>query len=134
MNSFILRLVILTAVLTAYSSLAHAANSCDFDPSGIALPALAKDSVKVSDWDKQKLEYRAILRDGSVFFVKYWACDHFGLSAEMTVSNDKERDEALKGLVKAVAVAVLKPKLRTALEDLLSKQQHLTVGTSIDVP
>ena len=116
---------------------ANAAEDCDFDSKGVTTPVFASGVVKQFEWDRKKLEYRALLSDDSEIYVKYYACVHWGLSAEMTFidwSGPDDGDKATRDAIEAVGHAVLPPRLSKAMEDELTKHKELPDGKDIDIP
>jgi len=118
-------------VLCASSSACHA-RQCTFDPNSIKQPGLKGEVVQSTTWNKDRLEYRAILADGAVLFVKYWACEHYGLSAELAATVENGSDKTYRELIERVARAVLDKELNAAVVQALTQQKSFAVGQDID--
>lgn len=112
---------------------AYAASTCTYDPDAVKPPKLPSETVEFSKWDNDKKELRAVLKDGAVLFVKYWACEHYGLSAEIAVSIDADSDPALRILVERVAAATLDQQQIVAVRNALARQKEMHVGQDIEV-
>ncbi|MDO8989114.1 MAG: hypothetical protein Q7U91_05725 [Sideroxyarcus sp.] len=60
------------------------AEDCVFDPSSANDSFLAKnENIKYLVWDDKAKEARAIFKDGSLLFVKKWACQHVAMDARL---------------------------------------------------
>jgi hypothetical protein len=60
------------------------AEECVFDPSSANASFLSKNqNVKHLVWDDTTKEARAILKDGSLLYIKRWACRHVAMDARL---------------------------------------------------
>ena len=74
--------VILSVILLTAGQLF--ADDCVFDTSSANEKFLAKNpNIKYIVWDDNAKEARAILKDGSLLYVKKWACQHIAMDARL---------------------------------------------------
>jgi hypothetical protein len=75
------------------------AEECVFDPSSANDSFLSKNqNVKHLAWDDATKEARAVLKDGSLLYIKRWACRHVAMDArliEFYVKDDLQLQRAI---------------------------------------
>jgi hypothetical protein len=60
------------------------AEECVFDPSSANVSFLSKNqNIKHLAWDDATKEARAVLKDGSLLYIKRWACRHVAMDARL---------------------------------------------------
>lgn len=60
-------------------AVARADTGCVFDPAVAKMPTvLQTEQVRNYDWNEEDRRARGLLDDGSLFSVRYWACNHVG--------------------------------------------------------
>ena len=104
------------------------ADDCVFDPSSANDSFLAKNqNIKHLVWDDSAKEARAILRDGSLLYVKKWACQHVAMDARLIEFYPK--DEVVKNDIQLRRVIwfgtqVLDKSDLKALESSIAKKTY----------
>ena len=74
-------------------SSACAQSNCVFDEKSVTDSGYTSNSeISKFIWDDKTKEVKGILRDGSLFSVKYWACDHYGVHAVMFIGPYSQLD------------------------------------------
>lgn len=123
---------IFVALLLGLSMTSCIASSCDFDPKAIKQPTMQNEKIEGANWNPEKLEYRAIASDGSIFLVRYWACDHSGLSAQLVTSRTDDSSN-LKTLIGRLANDVLNASLNAAVNKAISREMPIAPGKDIEI-
>lgn len=101
----------------------YAGGGCVYDSSAINKSYFIKNTkFKDAIWDNNLKEAKIIIDRGNYLIVKYFACQHFGTSAEYLVTSSDISSNFIKGKIKWLADKLLDESDYKLLIEALDKE------------
>jgi len=123
-------IIILLLLLLTQITLGQA--ECLFSKDGISEPTFKSSEIEYSKWRNKEI-YNAVLKDEKYIYIRYWACDHFGLNANYYIPKRIFDDINLKKETLYLAKNILNKHDYQIVENKISTMTTL-LGKTIELP
>lgn len=123
--------IMASSVWAGTSAMAEA--ECVFDPASVETPAILEtDAVSIYYPDADNMRIQGIFREGGLFSVRYWACNHYGARAVLLIAEPEgppESDELIRlaSLLPATEARLAEDFVRGLTDVSLEESARITI-------
>jgi len=92
-----------------------------------------KSLTSYSAWDDANKELRSVLSNGDMLYVKYWACEHYGLNAQLLIPTFEWNAASLEKRISWLSSQVLSKRDVALLDAALKKHGQIQPNDKIEI-
>lgn len=123
----------LCLILICLTGTVYAKEDCEYSSEGITLPKISNELIRYKKWSPIKKLFHYVTNRGETVYVRYWACRHFGMNADMIFPFTEQASLLRSSRILKLAGEVLNESDYKLLKNAIAKSKEVKLDQVVNV-